>query len=1075
MSKNERLTDGDFCEKKSLTKKRVATRLAALLLAAGACQANAAVVPMEGGKAYSTPGISVKLSSGYVKGFQTQQVTGTVTDAATGDPLPGVTVLVENTTTGTATGINGEFQIAVPNPDATLVFSFIGYESQSVPLNGRSTVNVQLGTDAQALDEVVVVGYGTVRKSDLTGAVSTVETEEIQQVATVDVNQAIQGKVAGVQVTPSSGAPGTGAKVRIRGIGSFGASDPLYVVDGYPTNSIEYLSPNDIASMEVLKDASATAVYGNRGANGVIIVTTKQGKSGAPTFNFNMYAGVQNPWNTLDLTNAADYSRLFLEAYTNDGVDVTDPEQFNAANYAVMRDAISSNSEGTDWQDAVINRNAPIQNYNFSVSGGGENSRYNVSATYFNQEGTVINTGMKKFLIRANNDYTFNSRFKGGWSLNYVNARFNNYQIDQYAGVLPTAAVTSPLTPAWDPATNNYGEATRFSTGNNPLRIANETENLTTQQNRVVGTVYGEAEINDGLTFRSTFGGDMSFNSIREYLPEFQISANERRTQSSLYDERQNGWQWTWSNVFNYNKVFGDHSINAMLGQEAQTQRADNVDVTGYDILNDPTQFYIGAAQQTAFQAGSFAEESSLFSVFGRLNYSFRDKYLLTATLRRDASSRFIPENRVGYFPSFSLGWNVMEEAFLQDVTWLSNLKLRAGYGVVGNQGIVTPTSTSYVVQPQQRYVFGGEPVEGRANTTLRNKDLVWEESTMINFGVDAGLLNNRLSLSLEYFDKRTRDLIVTIPIPSYVGALAPAANAGDMLNRGFEAAVNYRQSEGDFRYDLGVNASFIRNKVLSLGGGEPFGAADVNRLGNVTRLEEGEEFAYFYGRKTDGIFNSQEELNDYTYTDPETGEVSPIQPNAQPGDVKFVDLNNDGVINDEDRTKLGSALPDFTYGFTAFMEYKNFDLRIFFQGVQGNETVNAMSVFTQNPQGIWNSHVSRLDRWTPENQNTNEPRMTAADPNVNITFSDRYVEDGSYLRLRNIQLGYNLPESLTGTIGVKGLRVYVSADNLLTFTNYKGYEPEVGDLWNNPFFYGVDLATYPQARTFIGGLNVTF
>ncbi|MCC9137604.1 SusC/RagA family TonB-linked outer membrane protein [Pontibacter silvestris] len=1070
MSKDKRLTGKDFNNKESLSKRKVASGLAALLLIAGVGQIHAEAVPSNS----SSADVGAAIGR-YGKNFQTQQITGTVTDATTGEALPGVTVLVDGSTTGTATGINGDFTINVPSTDATLVFSFIGYETQRVPLNGRTNVNVQLGTDAQALEEVVVVGYGTVRKSDVTGAVSTVQTEKIQQVATVDVNQALQGKVAGVQITPGSGAPGTGAKVRIRGIGSFGASDPLYVVDGYPVGSIEYLAPTDIESMEVLKDASATAIYGNRGANGVIIVTTKKGKAGAPTFNFNMYAGIQNPWRTLDLTNAAEYSRLYLEAYTNDGIDVTDPNQFNATNYAIMRNAIDNNLEGTDWQEEVIHQNAPIQNYNFSVNGGGEKSKYSVSATYFNQDGTIINTGMKKFLIRANNDYTFNSRFRGGWSLNYVNARFNNYQIDQYAGVLTTAAVTSPLTPAWDSATNNYGQATQFSTGNNPLRIANETQNLTTQQNRIVSTVYGEAEIIDGLTFRSTFGGDMSFNKIREYLPQFEISPNEVRSQSELYDERQNGWQWTWSNVFNYNKEFGNHSINAMLGQEAQTQHADNVNITGYNILNDPTQFYVGAAKSTTYQAGSFAEESSLFSVFGRLNYSYMGKYLLTATVRRDASSRFTPDNRVGYFPSFSLGWNVMEEPFMQDISWLSNLKIRAGYGEVGNQGIVSTTSTSYVVQPQQRYVFGGEVVEGRANTTIRNTDLKWETSAMTNVGIDAGFLNNKLNLTLEYFDKRTRDLIVQAPIPAYIGALAPAANAGDMLNRGFEAAVNYRQSEGDFRYDLGVNASFIRNKVLSLGGGEAFTSADVHRLGNVTRMEEGEVFAYFYGRQTDGIFNSQEEVSSYVYTNPETGATNLIQPNAQPGDVKFVDLNNDGVINDEDRTKLGSAMPDFTYGFNAFLEYKNFDLKIFFQGVYGNETVNAMSVFTANSTGIWNSYESRLDRWTPDNPNTNEPRMTVSDENINIAFSDRYVEDGSYIRLRNIQLGYTLPEGLTSKIGVKALRVYVSADNLFTLTNYKGYEPEVGDLWDNPYYYGVDMATYPQARTFIGGLNVTF
>lgn len=1001
-------------------------------------------------------------------GLAQEKVTGVVTDT-NGVPLLGVNVIQKNTSNGTTTDFDGNFELIPTTEDAVLVFSYVGFTTREVAVSGGEQLEIVLEENAAALDEVVVVGYGTIRKSDATGAVSTVDPEDIQQVATTDVNQALQGKVAGVQITPNSGVPGSGAKVRIRGLGSFGNSDPLYVVDGYPTNSIEYIAPNDIKSMEVLKDASATAIYGNRGANGVIIITTKSGQEGATSFNFNTYAGIQNPWNLLDLTNAAEYSQLYLEAYRNDGIDVTDPAQFNAENYAVMRDAIDNNLEGTDWQKEVQNKNALIQNYNFSVSGGSEKSKYNVSATWFDQEGTIINTGMKKFLLRINNDYKFTSNIKAGWSVSYVNARFNNYNIDQYSGVLPTAAVTSPLTPAWNPITNNYGEATRYSTGYNPLRVARETENLTTRQNRVVSTVYGEATLTEGLTFRSTFGGDMSFNKVREYLPTFEINANERRTQSSLFDERQNGWQWTWSNVLNYTKDIGDHSINATLGQEAQMQHTDNVNVTGYNVLNTPTQYYVGAAKESNFAAGSFAEESTLLSYFGRLNYGYKEKYLLTATLRRDASSRFTEDNRVGYFPSFSLGWNVAREDFLQDVAWLSNLKFRAGYGEVGNQGIVTPRSTSYVVQPQQRYTFGGEVVEGRANTTLQNNDLVWETSAMTNFGVDAGFLNNRLNVTLEYFDKRTRDLLVNPPIPAYIGALAPAQNAGDMQNKGFEGSINFRNREGEFRYDISANASFIKNKVLNLGGGEAFTAADVNRLGNTTRMEEGEEFAFFYGRKTDGIFNTQEEIDNYQ----QNGEL--IQPNARPGDVKFVDLNNDGTINDEDRTKLGSAMPDFTYGLNANFEYKNFDLKLFFQGVYGNETVNAISVFNRNPQGIWNSYESRLDRWTPENPNTNEPRMTAADPNVNIAFSDRYVEDGSYLRLRNIQLGYTFTENLIQDIGVKSLRLYVSSDNLFTITDYTGYEPEVGDLFGNPFYNGVDMATYPQARTFIAGLNISF
>ncbi|MDQ3289735.1 MAG: SusC/RagA family TonB-linked outer membrane protein, partial [Bacteroidota bacterium] len=525
------------------------------------------------------------LSRSFTTMAQAIPVTGVVKDGATGEPLPGVTIVVRGTSSGTASGVDGSFNLQVPNTDAVLVFSFIGYVSQEVPVKNNTTLNVALKSDTKALDEVVVVGYGTVKKSDITGAVSTVDAKKITQVATVDVNQALQGKVSGVQITPSSGAPGSAAKVRIRGVGSFGNSDPLYVVDGFPTNSIEYISPNDIESMEVLKDASATAIYGNRGANGVVLITTKKGKAGAPSFNFNTYAGIQNPWNTLNLANASEYATLYLEAFGNDNKTISDADR------AVLQNAIDNKSTGTDWQKAVMRRNAPIQNYNFSVNGGTEKSRYGVSATYFNQEGTIINTGLKRFLLRLNNDYTFNNRFSGGWSLSYANTKFNNYSVDQYSGVLPAALMASPVTPAWDPTTNNYGVTTRFSTGNNPLRLANEIENQTTQQNRMVANVFGEVKLVEGLTFRSNFGGDLGFNKIRNYLPQFSIAPAEQRTLSSLYDERQQGYQWTWSNVFNYSKDIGDHSINAMIGAEAQNVYTDNINVTGFNIMNDPSQF----------------------------------------------------------------------------------------------------------------------------------------------------------------------------------------------------------------------------------------------------------------------------------------------------------------------------------------------------------------------------------------------------------------------------------------------------------------------------------------------------
>lgn len=1005
------------------------------------------------------------------------EVTGKVTDQGSSEGLPGVNVVEDGTTNGTVTDLDGKFKMTVANESSVLVFSYIGYVREEISVEGRSSIDVSLVPDVTQLSEVVVIGYGAVKKSDVTGAVAKVETEKLTQYATVDVNQALQGKVAGVQITPNSGRPGASAKVRVRGIGTINNSDPLYVVDGFPTGSIDFIAPGDIESMEVLKDASATAIYGNRGANGVILITTKKGREGAAKFNFNAYAGVQNPWKTLDVANATEYATLYLEAHTNDGVDVTDPAQFPIADYTTLQYVIDNNYEGTDWQDEVFRKNATLQNYNFSVNGGSEKSRYGVSATYFDQEGTIKNTQMQKFFLRLNNDLKLSDKLNAGFNLSYINVDINNYADDQYSGVLPTAISASPVTRAWDPVAEKFGATQQFSQNNNPARIVDELKYRTWKQNKLVGTMFGEFEIVEDLTFRSNFGGELYFNRSKNYYPEFSTSpqSSEARTVSSLYDGRDEGYGWTWSNYFTYNKTFGVHNLNLMLGTEASAYFNTGVNVTGYKVINDPTQHYIRAAKDPIFQAGSGEGHSSLLSYFGRLNYSYNGKYLVTATVRRDASSRFIKDNRVGIFPSFSLGWNAHEEDFLQGQSIVTNLKLRGGYGEVGNQSSVSSTATQYIVSANQRYSFGGLPVEGRANTRLKNSALIWETSAMTNLGIDAGFLQNKLTLTADYFIKKTSDMIVSVPLPQYIGANAPSANAGDMENRGLELALGYNKKEGDFRFDISANAAFIKNELVNLGGGEPFNSGGVNKLGNTTRIEEGEVLAYFYGLKTDGIFNTPEEVEAYTWTDPETGVENRIQPLAEAGDVKFVDTNNDGKIDDDDRVKLGSAMPDFSYGFSAFLEYKNIDLKIFFQGLYGNETVNSLLIFNENPQGITNSLATRMDRWTPDNPDSNEPRMTSQNANDNSRFSDRYVEDGSYLRLRNIQLGYTIPGSAFGNLGVSNIRVYVSADNLLTFTNYKGYEPEVGDLYSSPFYWGVDLATYPQSSTILGGININF
>jgi TonB-dependent starch-binding outer membrane protein SusC len=994
-----------------------------------------------------------------------QSVTGTVTSTDDGQPLIGATVLIAGkATTGALTDADGKFSIAANKGDI-LIISYVGHQEQRVSVEGAS-INIALNPN-RSLDEVVVVGYGSSKKSDLTGAVGSIKTEELKRLGTVDAVQAMQGRIAGVEITGQSGEPGAGARIRIRGVGTINNSEPLYVVDGFPVGSIYFLSPNDIESIEVLKDASATAIYGNRGANGVVLVTTKRGKSGAPKISFEAYRGIQQPGRKVELTNAAEYATLYLEAFANDGINLSDDSDIRTRLEFVKK----NNLQGTDWQAEIFRQQAMIQNVSMNISGGTENNRYLFSATAFNQDGLVKNSDMKKYFIRLNNDMKISSWLNGGIGLNYVYTDKTYYADDQYSGVLPVALRVDPVTPAWDSYRNNWGRAD-ISYNNNPARIVEQLRDNKGYDQGLLGNIFLEAKLFKGLRFRSQGNIALSFGHNKSYSPAFFVAVDEARDVSTLWERRSQGTNLTLTNYLTYDKSFGSHNLTVMAGQEAFTGKFNSFEATGRDVPASADLQFLSSSKSTDFTVNSNQSEEALLSYFGRFNYSFAGKYLLTATIRRDGSSRFLRDNRWGTFPSFAAGWNIAEESFLKNTGIFNQLKLRAGWGEVGNQNSAANYGYVTTVRPNNIYVFGGQSVQGFASEDLSNSELRWETTQQTNVGLDFSVLNDRLYGSADYFIKKTNDMIVAVPIPLYVGANPPRVNAGNMENRGIELNLNWRaRINKAIRYELGVNFTKITNEVTSLGGGSPINGGNINKVGDLTRTEVGYEIAYFYGLKTNGIFQNQADVDNYKNSKGEK-----IQPVAQPGDIKFVDTNNDGVIDNLDRTYLGSGTPDYTFGINGALEVKGFDLRIFFQGVQGNEIANAMYWGWYASDGSKeNYHRDRLNRWTPTNTNTNEPRMTINDANRNGQFSDRYIADGSYLRLKNLTIGYTLPNGLLSKAHVQNLRVYFSADNLWTRTNYKGLDPEIGERFYNPLYYGVDLGNYPQARNYRVGVNLNF
>ena len=978
----------------------------------------------------------------FATGLQAQTtVTGLVTDGRDGEPLIGVTIVVSGTTTGAATDLDGRYAIRAAESD-TLVFSYTGYAPHYELVGNRREIDVALSEDAELLSEIVVTGYGTQRKSDLTGAVSSVKAEEIQRIPTASVAQALQGKVAGVQITPGSGEPGAGAVIRIRGVGTLGNASPLFVVDGMLLDDINFLNPNDVASVEVLKDASATAIYGSRGANGVIIITTRSGQGGDAKFEVNSYFGTQQVVRQIDLVNADQFATLANEVAQNEGTGLPFP------------DTTQIFGEGTNWQDQIF-RQAPIQSHQLAVRGGTDRSTYYISGNYFAQDGIVVGSGFKRFDLRINNTYQLNDRVNVGHNIGIIRR-----ELDIAAGVIASAYRADPTVPVFDSLGNFGNTSVRASVANPAAQIA--FNNNSGFGNRLVGNAFAEVEIMKGLKIKSNVGLDLESNQNKSFTPEFFVSSIQFNDENRLFLAMNRQSSWLWENTLSYDRSWAKHRLNLLGGITAQEFSFEEFGGSRVGLPGESEElFFLSAGEiegQTNFNSGF---ESSILSYLFRANYVYDDRFLFTASMRADGSSKFGENNRFGYFPSVAAGWNLSNEAFLENITSLSRLKIRASWGQIGNEKIGAYAGRA-VVTSNLNAVFGTVPALdfGASIITLANPDIRWEETTQLDIGIEFGLFENRLTAELDYYNRLTDGILVAVPIPEYVGsANFPIVNAAEVRNSGFDLTLDWRDRAGKFGYHFGLVASTVNNEVEALGqGNEEIFGGDLGVGGKLgTRTVVGLPIGAFYGYQTDGVFQNAEEIA-----------AGPTSGGEQPGDLRFVDTNRDGVITADDRTYLGSPIPDLVYGFTFGFDVSGFDLAVDFNGVSGNKIINAKRIARF---GTYNFETSFLDRWTGEGSSNAEPRVTNGGLNYNV--SDRFLEDGSFLRLRNIQVGYTVPTSLSERVRLDKVRIYVTGTNLLTWTDYSGYTPEITS--GSVISVGIDTGVYPIAQSIVFGVQVGF
>jgi TonB-linked SusC/RagA family outer membrane protein len=994
-----------------------------------------------------------------INNVQQARITGKVTDA-TGLPMPGVGIKVKGTNTTSVTDTDGKYVVNAGG-NITLVFSYVGYETQEVAANGRTTINITLAESQAELSEVVVIGYGTVRRKDLTGSVASVKGADIKSQGVSDVTRSLQGRMPGVTIESAGGDPGAGTRILIRGVGSLNNATPLYIVDGVQVANINNLNQTDIESVDVLKDASAAAIYGSRAANGVVLVTTKSGKSGAPVVQLTANVGVQSKASSIDVLNAQEWATVHNQAHANAGLT---PLEL-AANPSAL-------GVGTDWQDAIF-RSAPIQQYNLLVSGGSESSKYSVSGGYNDQQGIVDVTGYKRYNLRVKTETT-KGRLKFGETVLLSREKFVNMPagwggqggnpVGSAIKMIPAFKIYNPdLIGGYDGA---YGSVVNIA---NPVAQLN-LEDITRENTSILANAFGELKIIEGLKYRLNLGYTNVFNSNYDYHRRYQVGALFTHPTNDISLSKDQNVLLLLENTLNYDKVFGKHSVQALAGYTYQSNNYSFTSTARTDLPDGIDQIDAGAGIAT--NSGN-RFENNLISLLGRVIYSYDDRYLLTASFRRDGSSRFGANNRYGNFPSVALGWNIMNESFFEPLEkTFSNLKLRASYGVLGNQEIgdyqynaAVASNVNYVVGNTQQRWFGS------IQTAFASPNIKWETTKTVNVGVDAGFFGNKLNLTADYFVKKTTDVLLNVPIPGSAGSVSsPVVNAGTLRNNGVELGLNYGNTIGKLNYNVFGSISAVRNKVIELGTGSQqiFGGQPNHHGATSTLTEAGGSIGSFYLIQALGIFNSQEEINAYA----KDGQL--IQPNAAPGDVKFLDENGDGQINNLDRVNLGSPFPDFEYGLGFNVNMHNFDLAIFFQGSQGNKIYNGLAQDLQSTNLQMNYAKSTLNAWTPTNQ-SDIPRVTANDPNLNSQTSSRFLEDGSYFRMKTLQLGYTLKDDFAKKLKIGSFRTYVSADNLFTITKYTGFNPDLGRT-GTIFDRGVDYGhvAYPLARTISLGIQLT-
>ncbi len=980
-------------------------------------------------------------------------VRGKVLDEA-GAAMAGVSVVVRGTNNGTVTDTDGSFTLPDVPTDATLEFSFIGYETISIPVNGNNPINITLQIDDETLEEVVVVGYGTQRKSDVTGSLSSVSSREIKSVPATGVGQALQGRAAGVQVTTSSNAPGGGVSIRIRGGNSINAgNEPLYVIDGFPVynENGSNLNPNEIESIEILKDASATAIYGSRGANGVVMITTKRGKAGQNRIDFESYYGMQEVQNTIPMLNATEYAQLVNDAQTNAGrAAIFTPEQ------------VAGFGEGTNWQNEIF-QNAPIQNYQLTFSGGSDKTRYAISGNFFQQEGVIMESEYSRASVRVNLDQKISNRFNISTNLNFIRAVNNAVPTDADGGTGGTVVYGALNFSPTQPVYNADGTLTVFNTPGriqigSPVAQAIGTDNRI-MGSRLIGNFFADYNILQGLTLRVSVGADVNYSKNADYISRLTTVGTSASGRGTITNNQTN--TWLNENTLTYVKSLNDvHNFTILAGYTMQGSRFESVRAAAQGFANDILGFENLGSGSTVLTPASSASEWQLNSYIGRVNYDFNNKYLLTATVRADGSSRFGEGNKWAVFPSASVAWRVTQEDFLRNNDLLSDLKIRASYGLSGNQEIGTYQSLAALAT--QNANFGNVVSIGIGPSRVANPDLKWETTAQANVGIDLGLFKNRLSITADYYEKETTDLLLSVPLPFTSGYASALQNLGSVQNKGFELGINSTNVTGAFTWTTNFNIATNETEVLNLGTQTEFLAGESSghlQLPNSGIVRVGEPIGVFYGYVTTGIFQNQAEVD------------ASAQKTLKPGDRRYVDQNGDGTINAADRVILGQAQPKIFGGLTNTFSFAGFELSVFLQGVSGNSILNINRFELESLTGVSNQSRATLDRWTPSNPSNTIPRANAV--NNPYVISSRQVEDGSYLRIKNINLSYSLPTSLLKSIRMNSLKIYVSAQNYFTFTDYSGYDPEVNRFGQSTLSQGIDYGSYPNNRILLFGLNV--